>query len=69
MPGMAAYLPLGHRPAGLARRARLAGCSLDQAGRAVEAASLKTRASSKSAHDMKGIAHLLRRYGIGARSL
>jgi DNA polymerase-1 len=64
LPGMAAYLPLGHRPAGLLDTAPAAGgLSLDQA-----LARLKPLFENpgvlKIGHDMKGAAHLLRRYGI-----
>ncbi len=64
MPGMAAYLPLGHRPAGLLdAAAAVGGLSLDAA-----IARLKPLFENpgvlKIGHDMKGMAHLLRRYGI-----
>src|SRR5712691_3973269 len=62
-PGLAAYVPLGHRPAGLLDAPVAGGLSLDDA-----IAQLKPLFEDpgvlKIGHDMKGMAHLLRRYGI-----
>jgi DNA polymerase-1 len=62
-PGLAAYLPLGHRQAGLLEAADAGGLSLDAA-----VARLKPLFEDpgilKIGHDMKGAAHLLLRYGV-----
>src|SRR5947207_4768971 len=64
MPGMAAYLPLGHRPAGLLDPAQTGGgLSLDEAITRLKPL-LENPGVLKIGHDMKGVAHLLRRYGI-----
>jgi DNA polymerase-1 len=64
MPGMAAYLPLGHRAAGLLDTAEGAGgLPLDVAIARLKPL-LEDPGVLKIGHDMKGIAHLLRRYGI-----
>src|SRR5439155_1592951 len=64
MPGMAAYLPLGHRPAGLLEAAQGAGgLSLDEAIARLKPL-LENPGVLKIGHDMKGMAHLLRRHGI-----
>jgi DNA polymerase I len=63
-PGMAAYLPLGHRPAGLLDAAEGAGgLSLDEAIPRLKPL-LEDPGTLKIGHDMKGAAHLLRRFGI-----
>jgi DNA polymerase-1 len=61
MPGMAAYLPLGHRSAGLLDAAEGAGgLSLEVViGRLKPL--LEDPGVLKIGHDMKGAAHLLRR--------
>ena len=64
MPGMAAYLPLGHRPAGLLDAAEGAeGLSLEVAIARLKPL-LEDPGILKIGHDMKGAAHLLRRHGI-----
>jgi DNA polymerase-1 len=64
IPGMAVYLPLGHRPAGLLDAAESGGgLSLDQALARLKPL-LEDPGILKIGHDMKGAAHLLRRYGI-----
>ena len=64
IPGKAVYLPLGYRRAGLLDAAESAGMlSLDEAIRRLKPL-LEDRGVLKIGHDMKGAAHLLRRYGI-----
>ncbi|MGC2412514.1 MAG: DNA polymerase I [Stellaceae bacterium] len=64
MPGKAVYLPLARRPAGLLDAAeRAGGLSLDEAIRRLKPL-MEDRGVLKIGHDMKGAAHLLRRYGI-----
>src|SRR5438445_2721690 len=61
---MAAYLPLGHRPAGLLDPAQAGGgLSLDEAITRLKPL-LESPGVLKIGHDMKGAAHLFRRYGI-----
>src|SRR4029077_8188441 len=66
-PGLAAYLPLGHRPNGLLEPGLL-DAPPGTLGREHALARLKPLFESQSVlkigHDMKGMAHLLRRYGI-----
>ena len=63
-PGEAVYLPLGHRAAGLLDTAEGAGnLSLDQALARLKPL-LEDPGVLKIGHDVKGTAHLLRRYGI-----
>jgi DNA polymerase-1 len=63
-PGGADYLPLGHRAAGLLDTEEGAGgLSLDQALARLRPL-LEAPGVLKIGHDMKGTAHLLRRYGI-----
>ncbi len=64
MPGMTAYLPLGHRQAGLLDPTQgEGGLSLDAAIARLKPL-LENPGVLKIGHDMKGMAHLLRRYGI-----
>jgi DNA polymerase-1 len=63
-PGLAAYLPLGHRASGLLESTE-AGQNLPaEAALAALKPLLEDRGTLKIGHDMKGMAHLLRRYGI-----
>jgi DNA polymerase I len=64
-PGRAAYVPLGHRPAGLleATAGEGAGLSLERALARLKPL-LEDPGVLKIGHDMKGMAHLLRRHGI-----
>jgi len=63
-PGKAAYLPLAHRPAGLLDAAeRAGGLSLGETLLRLKPL-LEDRGVLKIGHDMKGVTHLLRRYGI-----
>jgi DNA polymerase I len=64
MPGMAAYVPLGHRPAGLLDPAPAGGGLSLEAALARLKPLLENPGVLKIGHDMKGMAHLLRRYGI-----
>jgi DNA polymerase-1 len=61
-PGLAAYLPLGHRNSGLLD-APVGGLSLDAALARLKPL-FENPAVLKIGHDMKGMAHLLRRHGI-----
>src|SRR4029077_18752173 len=69
-PGLAAYLPLGHRPNGLLEPGLL-DAPPGTLGREHALARLKPLFESQSVlkigHDMKGMAHLLRRYGIALK--
>ncbi|HEX5455531.1 MAG TPA: DNA polymerase I [Stellaceae bacterium] len=62
-PGLAAYLPLGHRPAGLLDGAESAGLPLDAVIARLKPL-LEDPGVLKIGHDMKSVLHLLRRYGI-----
>src|SRR4029077_7138227 len=67
-PGLAAYLPLGHAPADLlAAPDNPDKLSLDAAIRRLKPL-FENPGVLKIGHDMKGAAHLLRRYGIAIRS-
>jgi DNA polymerase-1 len=64
VPGLVAYLPLGHRTAGLFEPAPSeGGLSLDEAIARLKPL-LEDPGVLKIGHDMKGAAYLLRRYGI-----
>jgi len=66
-PGLAAYLPLGHRPNGLLGVGLLdapAGTLTREDALARLKPLLESPGVLKIGHDMKGMAHLLRRYGI-----
>jgi DNA polymerase I len=66
-PGMAAYLPLGHSPADLlATPDNPDRLSIDAAVARLKPL-LENPGVLKIGHDMKGAAHLLRRYGIALR--
>ncbi|MBV8890358.1 MAG: DNA polymerase I, partial [Alphaproteobacteria bacterium] len=66
-PGLAAYLPLAHRAAGLLEASE-AGSNLPfEPALALLKPLLEDRSTLKIGHDMKGMAHLLRRYGIALR--
>jgi DNA polymerase-1 len=66
-PGLAAYVPLGHRTAmelgGLLDAAIPAGLTLDEALRRLKPL-LENRGVLKIGHDVKGMAHILLRHGI-----
>jgi DNA polymerase I len=62
-PGMAAYVPLGHRPADLLEAEGAAGLTFDAAIARMKPL-LENPGVLKIVHDAKGAAHLLRRYGI-----
>ncbi|HEV2334506.1 MAG TPA: DNA polymerase I, partial [Stellaceae bacterium] len=64
MPGTAIYLPLAHRPAGLLDAAGSGGgLSLGEAIPRLKPL-FEDRGVLKIGHDMKGVAHILGRYGI-----
>ena len=63
-PGLAAYVPLGHRPSGLLEAAEMpAGLSADAAIARLKPL-LENPGVLKIVHDAKGAAHLLLRHGI-----
>ncbi len=66
-PGLAAYLPLGHRPAGLLDAAESGGgLSLADAIARLKPL-LENPGILKIGHDIKGMTHVLRRYGVALR--
>jgi DNA polymerase-1 len=69
-PGLAAYVPLGHRPNGLLEPGLLdlpAGTLTREVALARLKPLLENPGVLKIGHDMKGMAHLLRRYGVGLK--
>ncbi len=65
-PGLAAYLPLGHRSAGLLDAPATGGVSLEAALARLKPL-LEDPSVLKVAHDAKVAAHLMRRHGIALR--
>jgi DNA polymerase-1 len=63
MPGMAAYIPLGHRPSGELDLGAASGVPLDVAIEMLRPL-LQDRGILKIGHDIKTTAHLLSRWGI-----
>ncbi len=66
-PGFAAYVPLGHRAAGLLEAAETVRTLTPEVALARLKPLLEDRGVLKIGHDMKGMAHLLRRHGIALR--
>src|SRR5206468_13083930 len=66
-PGLAAYVPLAHRASGLLDAAPGSNALSREAALARLKPLLEDRGILKIGHDMKGAAHLLRRYGVALR--